>query len=558
MISGRVDSPVAVKTQLLLFVSATLLFVLGMDPELTVYDEGVILTGAMRVAAGDIPHADFYANYGPAQFYVMASLFKVFGQYALVERVYDALVRAMIVAVCFGLAATCARRYVALAAAVICGLWLFSIPFYGYPIFPVILLSLVAAALILPVLAGHFYSGRLVAAGATVGLAALFRYDVGFIVFVVLGVTLALSRIFRWRVVGYPREETIAVLLRYVFGTSIVFLPVAFCYLAVAPITPFINDIVSYPVHYYARMRNLPFPDARQIYRSPANGAVYLPILIFCATMYSVFLSRVEMRKRGHARAGDSAAEQLKDWLLILLALLTAMLYLKGLVRVSVVHMLASLIPSLILLAVLLEKAWDQGYLARIAIGVLCGLTLISTLDASIATARSRIAEGSTMLAQMRSGVFSSSVLGSTLCAAPRGIPRIQCLSLDADRAEATRFVIANTRSDERIFVGLTRHDKIFISDAAMYFAAGRLPATRWHQFDPGLQTRADIQTEIIAELQAGRIRYVVLESHWDEKVEPNDSARSSDIHLLDDYIRGFYQPVRTYGKVAVLFRASP
>ena len=162
------------------------------------------------------------------------------------------------------------------------------------------------------------------------------------------------------------------------------------------------------------------------------------------------------------------------------------------------------------------------------------------------------------MLGQMRSGVFSPSVLGNSLCATPSGIPRIQCLSLDADRAEATRFVIANTRADERIFVGLTRHDKILINDTAMYFAAGRLPATRWHQFDPGLQTRADIQSEIIAELQAGRVRYVVLESHWDEKVEPNDSARSSDIHILDDYIRAFYQPVKTYGKVSVLVRASP
>jgi hypothetical protein len=91
-----------------------------------------------------------------------------------------------------------------------------------------------------------------------------------------------------------------------------VFLPVAVCYLAVAPITPFINDIVSYPVHYYARMRSLPFPGPRQIYRSPADGAVYLPILIFCATIYSVFLSRGEIRKRGHAHAGDSAAEQLR------------------------------------------------------------------------------------------------------------------------------------------------------------------------------------------------------------------------------------------------------
>ena len=32
----------------------------------------------MRVAAGDVPHADFYANYGPGQFYFIAALFKLF------------------------------------------------------------------------------------------------------------------------------------------------------------------------------------------------------------------------------------------------------------------------------------------------------------------------------------------------------------------------------------------------------------------------------------------------------------------------------------------------
>ena len=43
------------------------------------YDEGIVLTATMRVAAGQIPHRDFYANYGPAQFYVLSWLFKVFG-----------------------------------------------------------------------------------------------------------------------------------------------------------------------------------------------------------------------------------------------------------------------------------------------------------------------------------------------------------------------------------------------------------------------------------------------------------------------------------------------
>jgi len=340
-----------------------------------------------------------------------------------------------------------------------------------------------------------------------------------------------------------------------VLGTSAVFLPVAVCYLAVAPIAPFIHDIFSYPLHYYARMRGLPFPGVRQLYPSIVTSAVYLPVLICCATVYSVYLSWPDMRRRNRIPSDRSIAELRKDWLLIMFALLTAMLYLKGLVRVSVVHMLVSLIPSLVLLAVLLERAWCQGYAARIATGALCALSVVSVLDASITTARSRLASGLTVLAQIRSAVQLPPQAGSSWCGTRDDLRRIQCLLLDTNRAEASRFVIANTRADERIFVGLTRHDKIHVNDNMIYFAAGRLPATHWHQFDPGLQTRADVQSEIVAELDARSVHCVILESQWDDIIEPNESARSSGIHILDEYIRLHYHRVQTYGNVSVFFR---
>ena len=60
--------------------------------EVNVYDEALILVGAIRVANGAILHRDFYANDGPAQFYVLAGLFKMFGTSVLVERAWDAVV----------------------------------------------------------------------------------------------------------------------------------------------------------------------------------------------------------------------------------------------------------------------------------------------------------------------------------------------------------------------------------------------------------------------------------------------------------------------------------
>jgi len=47
---------------LLLLVVAFVVLLLAMQRDLNLFDEGVVLVGAMRVADGQIPHRDFYAN----------------------------------------------------------------------------------------------------------------------------------------------------------------------------------------------------------------------------------------------------------------------------------------------------------------------------------------------------------------------------------------------------------------------------------------------------------------------------------------------------------------
>src|SRR3954469_11227553 len=47
----------------------------GIDP----FDEGLILQGARRVAAGQVPFGDFLWSYGPAQPYLLGATFKAFG-----------------------------------------------------------------------------------------------------------------------------------------------------------------------------------------------------------------------------------------------------------------------------------------------------------------------------------------------------------------------------------------------------------------------------------------------------------------------------------------------
>ncbi len=59
---------------------------------MNVYDEGRILAGALRILTGAKPSADFHANYGPAQFYLVAWVLELFGRSITVSGDYDALI----------------------------------------------------------------------------------------------------------------------------------------------------------------------------------------------------------------------------------------------------------------------------------------------------------------------------------------------------------------------------------------------------------------------------------------------------------------------------------
>jgi hypothetical protein len=114
-------------------------------------------------------------------------------------------------------------------------------------------------------------------------------------------------------------------------------------------------------------------------------------------------------------------------------------------------------------------------------------------------------------------------------------------------------YVDERTAPGDTVFSGVFQHDRIITSDMLLYFAAARKSATKWHEFDPGLQTTAPIQQEMVRELQRARPKLIVLTSRWEKYSEPNDSGLSSGVTILDEYLRRTYQPVATFGPNTVL-----
>ena len=126
---------------------------------------------------------------------------------------------------------------------------------------------------------------------------------------------------------------------------------------------------------------------------------------------------------------------------------------------------------------------------------------------------------------------------------------------LGDDREAAVQYLLMHTTPGQRIFVGLTRHDKIIQNDVSAYFLTQRLPATKWHHFDPGLQTSEKVQLEMVGDLEKNKPLYIWLESTWNDMNEPNDSAVSSGVHILDKYIADQYQAVKSFGTITILRR---
>lgn len=525
---------------LAVFAVAALMMLVFLNLRANIYDEAILLTGGLNVAQGAVPHRDFYANYGPAQFYVLAGLFKLFGPSFLAARVYDVLVRAAVVAIAYRLLAGRTRPPVALAAAAVCALWMGGASYHLYPAIPALLFSLAGTLWLLPDNGEPAGARRLAMAGACTGLVALFRYDVGFFVFAahaifILAVALAGAGPLVERSAGFIRRSSV-----YALGTGLVFVPPAAVLLLSGAGPGFLHDIIAYPSQYYVAMRGLPFPGWAVIRAAPVEAANYLP---FAAAAVAA-AGYVRFGGKPDERSGAPAADKA---FVILLGTLCLALSLKGLVRIHSIHMMLAIIPSTLLLAFLIDRS---RLLPRAAMVAVMFVSLVAVAAPAyqalqfawtIARNPSLSLAGRLLGVRVKPGADASRM---ALASAPASLP--------VETACAADYVAAVTRPGERIFSGTGRHDKIFANNIMLYFASGRLPGTHWYQFDPGLQNRRDVQGRIVADLKRNGVRWAVADGNWDTVIEPNGSARSSGVRVLDDYLRRNYREVVRFGRISV------
>jgi hypothetical protein len=227
------------------------------------------------------------------------------------------------------------------------------------------------------------------------------------------------------------------------------------------------------------------------------------------------------------------------------------MLFLKGIVRVSALHMLMGILPALIVFAIIVDLWWRRGNAGRLAAVFAMFLVVCPAAAAAFRDVRASYRIEDRSIAgwlALRTGLIS---LPADIDECDFG-PASGIAKLDPEYSRVANYLATHSQRDERILAAVSRHDKIFANPVGLYFATGRLPPTRWHQFDPGLVSRKEIQAEIIDDLKRNSVRWVVRDASFDEMNEPNGSAKSSGVTLLDQYLESNYRPVAASGKVAI------
>ncbi|MHC5210474.1 MAG: glycosyltransferase family 39 protein [Planctomycetota bacterium] len=155
------------------------------------YDEGLLLDGAARVLRGETYGGDFHAPYGPGRYYLLAAWWKLFGSSVATYRGLTVLVQALADALVFRIVARRSSWTGALCSAALLAVAHGSL-FKSFLLLTLVLI--LAAADLIDRDGGSAGAGRRrwLGAGALLGLACVFRYDIGVFAVAALGASCVL------------------------------------------------------------------------------------------------------------------------------------------------------------------------------------------------------------------------------------------------------------------------------------------------------------------------------------------------------------------------------
>jgi hypothetical protein len=513
-----------------------------MSPSLSLYDEGLILYGSLNVFHGQLPYKDFWSFYGPGEYYLLATLFHLFGVYAFLGRVvYVAMMLATSFAVIEISWLLGGRRSPGVIAAVTAIIWVAASTAYLYPPLSALCLGLLAVLCLVQ----HWrYGGKrwLCVTGVLIACEMFFRHDLAFYSFIVVLAGECFYYLVALRGSGGSKWKLLLVDAACLIGCiAAVATPGLVYLLRRIPLSDISYQLFYFPSHIYPVMRRLPFFTGGAHLRLLAHGIIFIPSVL--AVSATLCIMNREWR------------EQVQPWQtsgVVSVTVLALVMSVSGLIRSDSAHESPCAITCFLLLACMLPTISLAGRLGRAALvgsTICCLLVILPPLHVTALTMKNTV---SRLLHPHRQGSLLS------LCHPPAGLERATCLEVDPVEAQVVEYIQAHTAADDKVYSGVGRHDKLLVNDMLLYFLAKRDAPTRWYYLEPGLETTYPIQEQMIDDLDSHHAKYVVRNLTWDDISEPNGSRFSSGVTILDQYIDSNYSTVATFPQVLILRRVTP
>ena len=232
------------------FVLGFVYLLLAIFQPLAIYDEGLVIYSAERVARGEVPYRDFWAVYAPGQFYTLAGIFRVFGFSILTERIWDSVTRLTLCIVLLMVSRRLISKGAVYLPVSIILLFLSSCGSYGYPVIPAMLFILVSILFLLQFLNHRVYP-LLFLSGFMTGISILYRQDYG--VYTFIGTSIAML-LYPFTIARSRLKEVIrkagASLLIYTAGIAAIVLPIVLYFLEVVHVSELRADFIGHAVLY--------------------------------------------------------------------------------------------------------------------------------------------------------------------------------------------------------------------------------------------------------------------------------------------------------------------
>ena len=529
-------------TTVLFFILLGLILLTKLKTPFNFYDEGLVMISAVRVSQGEIPYRDFWGIYPPGQFYIIGAIFKLVDTSLLPARLYDTLTRFLLVVAVYQIIQKISSRPYAVFAASIIGLMLASIGFYAYPIFPAVALGLWALYAWINYTQGAPKYWLLIS-GILLGIAALIRWDV--FLYTALSILIAAYLFLLLSDPSSPQNAASSP-RAWRFSISALFAPLKLLAWLLIPMLSIalvaygllalscgwenlFSQVFYFPTFMLRSVRWMAYPSLLPADFPPNDDwtRFYLPILTF--GLVAVGLLFTFLKKRDSVDPNFFA--------ILAMVLYGAFLFNQGLSRYDYIHVLPASILSFMVCLTFSRRILPflQAHKIRYAIYLFIAFSTLLYFRPAV-----------------RDLYNSFKIFKPWGCYSE--LERAACIALNLDQQAAVQYIQSVTGPTDAIFVGNSKHDRIFVSDVGFYYLADRPVATRYQELHPGSANTLPVQEEIAGELESQQTPWIVVVEIWDSQ-EPNGSAVSTGVYKLNQYLAAHYHNVTSFGMYRILKR---